>query len=90
LRGDGCRERLGHSPTLNAGGSHQHDIPCQDVVLSQNTFDSGDGHLTSGYSDHRQAQPGATVKAFTGAADGMHACTGAILRARVDAANPEP
>jgi glucose/arabinose dehydrogenase len=76
---------VGHD---NANGTHQHDIPCQDVVLSQNTFDSGDGHMTSGYSDHGLAQPGATVKAFTGAFNGMHACTGAILRARINASNP--
>jgi hypothetical protein len=76
---------VGHD---NANGAHQHDIPCQDVVLSQNTFESGDGHHTSGYSDHGVAQPGATVKAFTGAAGGMHACTGAILRARLNASNP--
>ncbi len=71
---------VGHD---NASGTHQHDIPCQDIVLSNNTFNSGDGHLTSGYSAHGTAQPGATVPAFTGAADGMHVCTGAIMRAKI-------
>jgi glucose/arabinose dehydrogenase len=75
---------VGHD---NGSGENQHDIPCQDVTLSENVFDSGDGHLTSGYSDHGVARPGAVVKAFEGAtAPGM--CTGAILRARVDAAHP--
>jgi glucose/arabinose dehydrogenase len=75
---------VGHD---NGGGENQHDIPCQDVTLSENLFDSGDGHLTSGYSDHGVARPGAVVRAFEGAtAPGM--CTGAILRARVDAERP--
>src|SRR5919198_6093982 len=30
----------------------QHDIPCQDVVLSGNNFDSGDGHVTGGFLPH--------------------------------------
>ena len=71
----------------NGAGGNQHDIACQDVVLSQNVWDSGDGHMTSGYSSHNVARPGSTVRAFEDAANGMHACTGAILRARVDAAN---
>ena len=70
---------VGHD---NAGGTHQHDIPCQDIVLSSNTFDSGDGHLTSGYSDHGTSRT--TVSAFDGAASGMHVCTGAIMRAKID------
>jgi hypothetical protein len=64
----------------------QHDIACQDVTLSNNTWDSGDGHLTSGYSDHGVARPGARVTAFEGAtAPGM--CTGAILRAPIQHRN---
>ena len=60
----------------------QHDIACQDVTLSDNTWDSGDGHVTSGYSNHGVARPGARVPAFEDAtAPGM--CTGAILRARI-------
>jgi glucose/arabinose dehydrogenase len=75
---------VGHD---NGSGENQHDIPCQDITLSENLFDSGDGHLTSGYSDHGVARPGAVVKAFEGAtAPGM--CTGAILRALVNAEHP--
>ncbi len=64
----------------NGGGGNQHDIACQNVQLSNNTFDSGDGHFTSGYSNHGTARPLAVVPAFEDATDrGM--CTGAILRA---------
>lgn len=71
----------------NGGGANQPDIACQDITLSANTFDSGGGVLTSGYSPFREARPGAVVPAFEGAtARGM--CTGAILRARIDAGNP--
>lgn len=67
----------------NGAGGNQHDIACQNIVLSDNTWDSGDGHHTSGYSNHGLARPGAHVPAFEGAtARGM--CTGAILRARID------
>src|SRR2546430_8463359 len=55
---------VGHD---NGGGANQQDIPCQDVTLSQNTFDSGDGDRTSGYSRHGVARKGATVKAFESA-----------------------
>ena len=34
----------------NGGGANQPDIPCQDIVLSKNVFDSGGGVKTSGYS----------------------------------------
>lgn len=71
----------------NGGGANQQDIPCQDIVLSQNVFDSGGGVMTSGYSSFGVAQPGATVKAFTGATY-RGVCDGAILRARLDASNP--
>jgi glucose/arabinose dehydrogenase len=71
---------VGHD---NGGGMNQHDIPCQDITLSSALFDSGDGHMTSGYSTHGVQRPGATVAAFEGATrKGM--CTGAILRARID------
>jgi len=76
---------VGHD---NGGGTNQQDIPCQDVVLSQNTFDSGDGHLTSGYSPHGVARPGATVKAFD-SATGPGICDGAVLRAKVKAKDPK-
>jgi len=71
----------------NGAGGNQHDIACQDVVLSQNVWDSGDGHTTSGYSNHGVARPGSTFSAFEDADNGMHACTGATLRAPVDAPN---
>jgi len=75
---------VGHD---NGGGTNQQEIPCQDIKLSQNLFDSGDGHLTSGYSPHGVARPGAVVKAFESSTNNRM-CTGAILRAKVNAANP--
>ncbi len=72
----------------NGGGANQHDIPCQDIVLSSNTFSSGGGVFTSGYSDHGVTNPGGTVLAFTGAT-GPGICDGAILRAKVNATNPK-
>jgi len=76
---------VGHD---NGGGENQQDIPCQDITLSKNVFDSGDGHMTSGYSPHGVARPGATVKAFE-SATGPGICDGAILRARLHVANPK-
>ena len=68
-------------------GANQHEIACQPVTLSDNTWDSGDGHRSSGYSTHGDTRPGATIPAFEGATmRGM--CTGAILRARIDTSNP--
>ena len=71
----------------NGGGANQPDIPCQDITLSKNVFDSGGGVKTSGYSPFGTQQPGAVVKAFTGA---MHpgVCDGAILRARLNTSHP--
>ena len=72
----------------NGAGGNQHDIACEKITLSNNTFDSGDGHHTSGYSNHGVARPGAVVPAFEDATKpGM--CTGAILRARIHTAHPE-
>jgi len=72
----------------NGGGQNQHDIPCQDIKLSDNVFDSGGGVKTSGYSDFGQQRPGAVVPAFEGATrPGI--CDGAILRARLDVGNPQ-
>ena len=66
----------------NGAGGNQHDIACQQVTLSDAVFDSGDGHMTSGYSNHGVQRPGAVVPAFEGATrPGM--CTGAILRAQI-------
>jgi len=72
----------------NGGGANQPDIPCQDIVLSNNVFASEEGVATSGYSPFGVQRPGATVKAFEGA---LHrgVCDGAILRARLNAAHPE-
>jgi len=72
----------------NGGGANQPDIPCQDIVLSNNLFDSGGGNKTSGYSPFGVDNRGKTIKAFTGA---LHhgVCDGAILRARLEARNPE-
>src|SRR5712691_891298 len=76
---------VGHD---NGGGANQQDIPCQDITLSQNTFDSGDGHMTSGYSPHGFARPGANVMAFE-SATGPGICDGSILRAKVNARDPK-
>jgi glucose/arabinose dehydrogenase len=70
----------------NGGGGNQQEIPCQDIMLSENLWDSGDGHKSSGFSKHGEARPGAKVPAFEGATQkGM--CSGAILRARIS--NPQ-
>jgi glucose/arabinose dehydrogenase len=66
----------------NGGGGNQHDIACEQITLSNTVFDSGDGHMTSGYSNHGVQRPGAVVPAFEDATrHGM--CTGAVLRARI-------
>jgi glucose/arabinose dehydrogenase len=83
----------------NGAGGNQHDIACQQITLSQNTWrsiSSGDPsatppvpphvHVTSGYSNHGVARPGAVVPAYEDATStGM--CTGAILRAKIS--NPQ-
>src|SRR5206468_3992749 len=74
----------------NGGGANQPDIPCQDIVLSDNLFSSGGTPevKTSGYSPFRPDNRGKTITAFTGA---LHhgVCDGAILRARLDSRHPE-
>lgn len=72
----------------NGGGTNQHDIPCQDIVLSSNVFDSGGGVKTSGYSTFNTQRPGATVHAFESASY-RGVCDGAVLRARLDAEFPD-
>jgi len=72
----------------NGGGTNQQDIPCQDIVLSQNGFTSAPGQVTSGYSPHNVFRPGATVKAFD-SATGPGICDGSILRAKLNAKNPK-
>jgi glucose/arabinose dehydrogenase len=72
----------------NGAGGNQHDIACQDIKLSDHVFDSGDGHFTSGYSNHGVARPNTVVRAFESATEpGM--CTGAILRARITSGHPK-
>src|SRR5260221_1044766 len=74
----------------NGGGANQPDIPCQDIVLSKNVFDSGGGVFTSGYSPFGVTQPGATIPAFFNAFTGkvrQGVCDGAVLRARVNDPN---
>jgi glucose/arabinose dehydrogenase len=71
----------------NGGGGNQHEIACQPITLSNNLFDSGDGHLSSGYSRHNQRRPGEVVQPFEDATrTGM--CTGAILRAKIHSKDP--
>jgi glucose/arabinose dehydrogenase len=68
----------------NGGGANQSDIPCQDITLSQNVFDSGGGVFTSGYSPFGVTNPGGTVKAFFNSFTGQvrqGVCDGATLRA---------
>lgn len=72
----------------NGGGTNQQDIPCRDITLSENLFDSGGGVMTSGYSAFGTQRPGAVVKAFESASH-HGVCDGAILRARVHAEHPE-
>jgi glucose/arabinose dehydrogenase len=71
----------------NGGGGNQHDIACQQITLSENTWRAvSDSHVTTGYSDHGKPRPNATVPAFESATSkGM--CTGAILRAKIS--NPQ-
>lgn len=71
----------------NGGGGNQHEIACQQITLSMNTWRAAsDGHVTSGYSNHGVARPGAVIPPFENATSkGM--CTGAILRAKI--ANPQ-
>ena len=64
----------------------QPDIPCQDITLSQNVFDSGGGILTSGYSPFGHTDKGGTVPAFFNATTGevrQGVCNGAVLRSQL-------
>jgi hypothetical protein len=76
---------------LDVGGpSGIPDIPCQDITLSENTFDSGSGIFTSGYSPFGQTNPGGTVQAFFDGATGQvrpGVCNGAVLRAPLNNPN---
>ena len=71
----------------NGGGQNQSDIPCQDITLSKNLFDSGGGQLTSGYSPFNMPNPGGTIKAFFNSFTGQvrqGVCDGAILRSQLN------
>lgn len=72
----------------NGGGKNQQDIPCRDITLSDNVFDSGNGNKTSGYSPFGTQRPGAVVKAFESASH-HGVCDGAILRARLNSSQPD-
>jgi glucose/arabinose dehydrogenase len=68
----------------NGGGANQSDIPCQDITLSDNLFDSGGGVMTSGYSPFGMDQRGKTIPAFFNSFTGkvrQGVCDGATLRA---------
>jgi hypothetical protein len=67
----------------DVAGTIQHEIPCEDVALSGNNMDSGDGHITGGFLPHGvPGTAGQVVTAFSGASQvGM--CTGAILAAEL-------
>src|SRR5438270_614333 len=74
----------------NGSGQNQSDIPCQDIVLSQNVFASGNGVITSGYSPFGVTNPGGTVPAFFNSFTGQvrqGVCDGAILRAQLSNPN---
>lgn len=74
----------------NGGGTNQSDIPCQDIVLSNNLFDSGGGVKTSGYSPFGVRQPGKTIPAFFNSFTNQirtGVCDGATLRARLNNPN---
>ncbi len=73
----------------NGGGANQQDIPCQDITLSGNAFDSGGGVKTSGYSPFGTTHPaGFVIPAFT-SATGKGICDGAILRAKLHVGDPK-
>ncbi len=72
----------------NGGGANQQDIPCQDIVLSDNVFFSDPTVATSGYSPHGVQRPGAHIPAFD-SATGPGICDGSVLRAKVHAKNPK-
>ena len=62
----------------------QPEIPCQDITLSQDVFDAGNGNFTSGFSPFGHTNKGGTVPAFFNATTGKvrkGVCNGAILRA---------
>ena len=82
--GAGSTTNSGVVSKADGGPFGQPDVPCQDIALSQNVFDSGGGISTSGYSQFGHTNPGGTVAAFLNANTGMvraGVCNGAVLRA---------
>lgn len=74
----------------NNGGLNQPDIPCQNITLSQNLFDSGSGVKTSGYEPFGTGAPGGSVPAFKNTQTGairQGVCDGATLRAKLNDPN---
>jgi hypothetical protein len=74
----------------NGGGANQPDIPCQDITLSDNLFDSGGGVKTSGYSLFGADNRGKTISAFFSWFTGkvrQGVCDGATLRAKLNDPN---
>jgi glucose/arabinose dehydrogenase len=74
----------------NGSGQNQSDIPCQDITLSQNVFDSGGGMKTSGYSPFNTTNPGGHIAAFFNSFTGQirqGVCDGATLRANLNNPN---
>ena len=88
--GAGSTTNSGVVSKADGGAFGQPDIPCQDITLSQNVFDSGGGILTSGYSQFGHTNPGGTVAAFFNANTGkvrQGVCNGAMLRAPLNNIN---
>src|SRR6185312_596657 len=67
----------------NGGGANQQDIPCQDITLSDNVFQSSASKFTSGYMPFGVQAKGVKVKAFTNTQDPSKSrqgvCDGATL-----------
>jgi glucose/arabinose dehydrogenase len=71
----------------NGGGANQSDIPCQDITLSNNRFDSGGGIFSTGYSPFGIPNPGGHIAAFFNSFTGKirkGVCDGATLRAKLN------
>jgi len=84
--GAGSTTNSGVVSKADGGPFGQPDIPCQDITLSQNLFDSGGGTFTSGYSQFGHTNSGGAVAAFFNANTGkvrQGVCNGAVLRARL-------
>jgi len=82
--GAGSTTNSGVVSKADGGPFGQPDVPCQDITLSQNLFDSGGGISTSGYSQFGHTNSGGAVAAFFNANTGkvrQGVCNGAVLRA---------